>query len=594
MAGGTQPPERDPMLGLLLGGKYRVDGVVGHGATGRVYRAIQEPIGRAVAVKVLRPDLPPDDQRSFEIRFLREASQAGALQHPNVVTVHDFGRADDGTCYIVMEMLVGRSLKDLLREGPVPPIRALDIFEQIVRGLRAAHASGMVHRDIKPGNILLLRGEDGRDFVKILDFGLVKDLDAVSAVGEPLDLSSLALDDLSSESTVTRHGIFLGTPHYVPPEQARGGRIDGRADLYSAGVVLYRMLCGKLPYYDKNAAVMALAHIQSPYPPMAERAPEVPVPAVVEALVRRCMEKEPDARPADADALLVGIAATRKALQHGEIITHPVVAESTVTLNQPILPPAPLGPGRSVQEPRGRSWIGVVAAALVALLGLGAAALLWPSEPAPEVAVAPESRPVKVFFTTTPEAAEVFLDGVSLGRSPFVWSQDVPVEGAAPTLHFQVKHEGYADAELSLTLTGEEVVGQVALVALAATQASAPQTPASAPPRTHAAHAEPQPSAAAAPAETPAETPAPRPSAAPRTSSGGIDADGIPFTASEAAAAVRFLNDASDTQLRAAGVAGQQVKIILEGRPWSDIAGFAATYKIGEKTVAAVKAASSP
>lgn len=587
--------ERDPLLGVLLGGKYRVDGVLGHGATGRVYRAIQEPISRSVAVKVLRPDLPPDEQRSFEIRFLREASQAGALQHPNVVTVHDFGRADDGTCYIVMEMLRGRSLKDLLKEGPVPAARALDIFEQMVRGLRAAHASGMVHRDVKPGNVFLLRGEERRDFVKILDFGLVKDLDAVTAVSDPMGLESLSIDDLSTEATVTRHGVFLGTPHYVPPEQARGARVDGRADLYSAGVVLYRMVTGKLPFYDKNAAVMALAHIQSPYPPMAERAPEVRVPEPVEALVRRCMEKDPDARPADADALLAEIAATRKALHLNEVTTQPVIAEATATLSQPILPPPLLLPAPAPE--RSRSRIGLVAAALMGLFALVAAYVAWP-EPTPTVAVA-ETRPVKVFFTSTPDAAEVFLDGVSLGRTPFVWGRDVPVTGDPPTLAFVVKHEGYAETPLSLTLAGDEVVGQATLSPLqAAPEVVASQPAAERSPRparkAEPTASEPSPAQKAAPEKAAPEAAPEKPAPAKASpTSGTVSADGIAFTPEEAAAAVRFLNAATDAELHGAGIAGQQVKIILEGRPWSDVLGFAATYKIGEKTVAAVKAASS-
>ena len=277
----------DPFIGRVIHGRYRIEAVLGHGTAGRVYQAVQEPMERPVAIKVLRRD--QGDGSVLESRFLREAALAGSLQHPNIVTVHDFGRTDDGICFCVMELLQGQTLRELMQGGPIPLSRALAIFEQIGRALRAVHAAGLVHRDVKPANILLIEAPDGSEHVKLLDFGLVK----------------------HEDDRLTDNGTMMGTPRYMPPEQARGLDVDHRADLYSVGVMLYEALTGVPPYVAQTAMGMALAHVRDPYPPMARRAPSVPVPKVVEDVARRCMHKHPRRRYKNADQLVSDLSTLR-------------------------------------------------------------------------------------------------------------------------------------------------------------------------------------------------------------------------------------------------------------------------------------------
>lgn len=311
----TPLPLRAPTEGSVLGGKYRLERALGRGGTGRVFAATQLLMERLVAVKVLRYDMEPRTRALYELRFLREASRAGALQHPNVVTVHDFDREDDGTCYIVMELVRGRSLSQVLEEeAPLAPVRTLRLFEQVVRGLRAAHTAGLVHRDIKPGNILVSRGEEGQENVKIVDFGLVKG---------------------PQDKRVTAEGVFLGTPNYVAPEQAQGLGEDHRSDLYAAGVVMYRCLTGRLPFQGVSPTDVVMAHVRTPYPPMATRAPDVHVPEAVEAIVRRCMAKDPAERYPDAARLLQDLTRVRRSLDH-PIPLGPRADEVTTWRNQPL------------------------------------------------------------------------------------------------------------------------------------------------------------------------------------------------------------------------------------------------------------------
>lgn len=275
-----------PGPGTILGGKYRLGRTLGRGGSGRVFEATDLRMERTVAIKVLRYDIEPSMRRQHEWRFLREARRAGGLRHPNIVTIHDFDHQEDGTCYIVMERVQGVSLNRLLADGPLEPARALIIVEQVVRGLREAHRAGLVHRDIKPGNILVSPGDSGIESVTLVDFGLVRG---------------------QTDEDVTEDGVFLGTPNYVAPEQARSSCTDSRSDLYSVGVVMYLCLTGTLPHGSKDPVQALVAKIRDPYPPMADQEGDHEVPSELEQIVRRCMQRDPDDRYQSAEDLLADI-----------------------------------------------------------------------------------------------------------------------------------------------------------------------------------------------------------------------------------------------------------------------------------------------
>ncbi|HEY1816864.1 MAG TPA: protein kinase [Kofleriaceae bacterium] len=259
-------------LGSVLDGRYRVDAVLGKGGMGRVYKGEHTGIGRAVAIKVLHPDLGRNKEAAA--RFQREALASGRLDHPNIVGVSDFGVMEDGSLYLVMEALEGEGLGARLeREKRVPWPDAADIVRQVLAGLRHAHDKGVVHRDIKPDNIFLAT-KDGERIVKILDFGIAK-------------LYAGSGDD----PAMTRAGLTVGTPAYLSPEQAVGGEIKPASDLYSLSVVFYETLAGRAPFEDKDPLQIMTAHVSRDVPSFAEVAPDLRVPPALEALIRKGLEK---------------------------------------------------------------------------------------------------------------------------------------------------------------------------------------------------------------------------------------------------------------------------------------------------------------
>ena len=285
-AGGSAKPVAVGLqVGRVLGGKYQLDSCIGSGGMGEIYRARRLHIGDTVAVKVLRPDVIENEKTRQ--RFYREARAAAALHHPNAVVIHDFGEDTDGTAYIVMELLLGRSLRQLLVEsGTVTPKRAYGIIRQASAALDAGHRNGIVHRDIKPDNIYLLNTHDDEDHIKILDFGIAK-------------LADKALDTLSiEEQRLTNVGTVIGTPHYMSPEQCQGEEADSRSDIYSLGVVLYEMLTGVVPFVAKTPTGVAIKHVTEQPRPLRELNPALS-PAI-ESAVLRALSKDASQRPQNA------------------------------------------------------------------------------------------------------------------------------------------------------------------------------------------------------------------------------------------------------------------------------------------------------
>ncbi|HEX8336075.1 MAG TPA: serine/threonine-protein kinase [Pyrinomonadaceae bacterium] len=273
----------DPLVGLVLDDKYRLDERLGEGGMGTVYRATHLLIERPVAVKVLSPRLVTDE--AAKERFRREARAAGRLQHTNAVAVTDFGETRDGLVYLVMELLEGRPLREVLaRDAPLDPARAVSLMLQISAAVEAAHEAGIIHRDLKPGNIFLVQRPDSPYIVKVLDFGIAK----------------IAADDgeFSVADTLTGVGVMIGTPRYMSPEQCDGAQLTPASDVYSLGVILYEMLTGQTPFTGVSPLALALAHSsERPRPP---RELVASIPPALEAVVLHTLEKGAEARPSDA------------------------------------------------------------------------------------------------------------------------------------------------------------------------------------------------------------------------------------------------------------------------------------------------------
>lgn len=479
----------DPLIGRVINDRYKIGGIIARGGMGKVYRAEQAPLGRLVALKVLNPNYTGENDPEFHKRFFLEASISSKLTHPNTVTIFDYGKTDDEVYYIAMELLEGRTLHRALRdEGPFDAERTTHIGRQICRSLREAHGLGVIHRDLKPANVYLVQHGDENDFVKVLDFGLVKNLEEK---GEEL----------------TQTGLFMGSPKYMSPEQIRGDRVDARVDVYALGVMMYEMLTGKVPFDRPNSVNILMAHIQEQVPAMNELNANLRVPPALEAVVRRCMAKSLDERYGSMDEVLAGLKqasgisvtlsgehrlgqgelsgvtldATYSPSQSGAQMSGELLSGGTPSAiaPMPFAQPAPVPPAPA---PSSKMPIIVGTLAAAAVIG-GYLAFGSPSDPKPSATVkaepvaaapaaepsaapveptptapantgaaqadapqpAPQAATVLVSLRSTPPGAMVVVDGKEFGPTPtqVEWTGAEAAFGREVTFRFQRK--GYRD-----------------------------------------------------------------------------------------------------------------------------------------------------
>ena len=275
----------DPLIGRTLDDKYRLEERLGIGGMGTVYRARHLLIDRAVAVKVLNQRLVEDE--AAKARFRREAKAAGRLQHANAVSVTDFGQTADGHVYIVMELLEGKTLREVLaKDAPLEVARAVSMMLQVSSAVAAAHEAGIIHRDLKPANIFIVQRADVPAALKVLDFGIAK-------------LAADSLDD-DDRQTLTQVGAIIGTPRYMSPEQCNGRPLTLASDVYSLGIILYEMLTGTVPF--SGPSLVSIAVKQTTEPPRSPREFVSSIPVELENVVLHALEKKPEDRPGDAGA----------------------------------------------------------------------------------------------------------------------------------------------------------------------------------------------------------------------------------------------------------------------------------------------------
>ena len=477
-------PEVDPLIGQVLSGRFEIVAPLGVGGMGRVYKAVQRPLGREVALKVLNPRYDGSKDPGFERRFFLEASMTSKLKHPNTITVHDYGRTDDGIYFIAMEFLEGETLQKVLAEnGQLPWARALYVAGQIARSLREAHKLGLVHRDLKPANVMVMTEGTGGDTVKVLDFGLVKSF-TPDKPKEEEDLDRTGL---------TQAGVLLGSPLYMAPEQARG-EADPRTDIYSLGILMFQTMAGRPPFQSKESIDVIVKHIREKPPELNSLVPDVPFE--VNALVMKCLEKEPAARFQSMDELLDAMRVAGAGQGLSGAFADPRTASGlfprTSTPGMPAVHPvnAPATPSfTSAEQVRSHEievaedvpekskapffigvgavvLLGAIAGGVIAVkaMGSGEEVKPLPVDPKPIAVVVDPPKPavvdVRFEVQSNPSGAAVTRDGVQIGVTPFNFT--VQRSGASPVqVQLGFALEGYeAQTMIAQGLDGVVSVNQ--------------------------------------------------------------------------------------------------------------------------------------
>jgi serine/threonine-protein kinase len=432
----------DPLVGQTIDGRYIMESLLGEGGMGYVYAARHAIIDKRVAIKVLRKEAAQDEAAAQ--RFIIEAKAASRIGHQNIVDITDFGVLPTGNAYFVMEFLDGPTLGKLMREhGRVPPLRAIRICTEVARGLHAAHQKSIIHRDLKPENIFVLSKDADTDGIKIVDFGIAKDVKA----GKRL----------------TAVGMVLGTPEYMSPEQATGQESDHHVDQYALGCILYEMLTGDVPFKGENAPKTLTMHVFDPVVPPSQRCE---LPGIVEDLVLKMLQKRPVDRYADMREL---IAAFEDAEQ--ELVLGTAAPRRSRSSSLTVRPGPPNTDFFSLPRTRAPLFVaaGVGAAALILIGIVAVTQLAKPSAPStkpkpvapPPVVSAPQppappapAVEIELQVTTQPEGAEVFDGAERLGLTPLTLKRPRVAEPMSVT----VRRAGFKDVTRPVALDRDQAV----------------------------------------------------------------------------------------------------------------------------------------
>ena len=477
-------PGTDALIGRTVGGRFHVSERIARGGMACVYFATQQPLNRPAAIKVLRADGGAEDQESFRRRFLLEASMLSQLQHPNIVTLLDYGQIDDlpGDHYFMaMEYLHGETLaKRLKSRGALSVVETLRIARQIGRGLREAHRRGFVHRDLKPSNIMLVPEDDQNDIVKLVDFGIGK------VVTQPN--AELVTGD---EEDMTRVGLMLGSPRHMAPEQIRGDAIEPRTDLYGLGVVLFQLLSGRLPFDGRSEVDILVSHCSIPAPKLNETYPDRFVPESLSKLIDSLLKKQATARPTIYEFLLkladiedevfgaLGMAGPTLSQRPSfppslprarlpSLGEHPSERPTAPDHGVPADPPAPSSTREALESqsfvtpltfaPRRKRRVGIAIGLACCFLGALIGVLAWPRDEAPSAPLAstpsaaphgaalapkPDQSTFSLSIDSLPSGANVSEGSILLGKTPLTLFVEQAAVAQVPR-HFSIEREGFA------------------------------------------------------------------------------------------------------------------------------------------------------
>jgi serine/threonine-protein kinase len=457
-------PVVDPLLGRVIDGRYRVEAQIGEGGMGVVYLASHTVLGKKLALKVLRGEMAKDEDTVK--RFMQEAQAATAIGQQNIVDISDFGQLPDGTTYFVMEHLAGQALTKLIKQGgSIPMVDAIRIVRQIASALGAAHQVGVVHRDLKPDNIMLINRGGNPYFVKVLDFGIAK-------VG-------------GAASKLTKTGMVFGTPHYMAPEQAAGQAVDQRTDVYALGVIMYEMFTGKVPFdADTFMAILSKHMFEAPIPPSQQFA-DVKLGAI-EDVILKALAKKPEDRYQRMEELVehLDTLASGGTIEIGGMSSGVTPPGGLADALEPPSRTEMRISGVEGSDIPGRSTAPLIAGFIfLLLLGGGAAAAAFfvfaggSSDPPPLVALPTDTAPAiadsgpsvdaasqvvndgeeevaRVEIRSEPASATVLIDGVLVGNTPLHLRR--PIDDA--TLAIVVRRTGYVNQEVMVTSTSPDAI----------------------------------------------------------------------------------------------------------------------------------------